>query len=775
MFDDISKPSLLWAEAKKGTVKDINESFVQLILTIGKARTFDNNIPPNFIGAFDAEKIAFLPYYEIQDIFNQNDFNWNVTPSNHGTKEFLQLYNLVKDILNSQTLLFNFIDNESELKEFIKLNFKTKSDTLSKIKVNKNNFTFVYQKWCKSVMPTISVDWNIAKRAGLIDADFFLADLLSKENKTLKDKLFVLLQDNRYILDRKIDETGFETSKQATFKDNQKAHNLFWNLYERPPKKEYWNYIIERRDLLVPQDVRERKGSFFTPQIWVEKSQQYIADVLGDDWQDNYYVWDCCAGTGNLLNGLTNKRNIFASTLDTADVDVIKDRINNGACLFEDHIFQFDFLNDDFIPISKGGKLPDKLYEIISNEEQRKKLVIYINPPYAEATSTKTVSKTGNNKENVSNTTKTWNSYISSIDKSARELFVQFFIRIYMELQGCFLCEFSKTKMIQSPNFKSVRKVFTSKHEKSFVVPSDSFDNVKGKFPIGFFIWNTSIKENIQSVVSDIYDKDGSYCGKKNVICYENQETINQWLKKYIDTNIMSLAFMCCKGTDFQNKNFVNIAHETMLKGVGNAKGITKFKITKSNFIESCIYFSTRLVMEQSWLNDRDQFLYPNDKWENDKNFQTNCIVYTLFHGQNRISSSSGTNHFIPFTEEQVGINHSFESHFMSDFINGKIKDTTSLFSTDEKLEKLTFSSEAQDVYDAGLKLWQYYHTKQDVNVNASFYDIREYFQGRNSNGKMNSDSNDEYYTELIKDLRNKQKNLAKKIEPKVYEYGFLR
>ena len=179
--------------------------------------------------------------------------------------------------------------------------------------------------------------------------------------------------------------------------------------------------------------------------------------------------------------------------------------------------------------------------------------------------------------------------------------------------------------------------------------------------------------------------------------------------------------------------------------------------------------------MEQSWLNDRDQFLYPNDKWENDKNFQTNCIVYTLFHGQNRISSSSGTNHFIPFTEEQVGINHSFESHFMSDFINGKIKDTTSLFSTDEKLEKLTFSSEAQDVYDAGLKLWQYYHTKQDVNVNASFYDIREYFQGRNSNGKMNSDSNDEYYTELIKDLRNKQKNLAKKIEPKVYEYGFLR
>ena len=54
-----------------------------------------------------------------------------------------------------------------------------------------------------------------------------------------------------------------------------------------------------RRDLLVPQDVRERKGSFFTPKIWVEKSQQYLADVLGENWQDEYYIWDCCAGTGN--------------------------------------------------------------------------------------------------------------------------------------------------------------------------------------------------------------------------------------------------------------------------------------------------------------------------------------------------------------------------------------------------------------------------------------------------------------------------------------------
>ncbi len=44
--------------------------------------------PPAFLGAFDAEKIAFIPYRAVLDIFYQNDFNWNVTPSDHETKVY---------------------------------------------------------------------------------------------------------------------------------------------------------------------------------------------------------------------------------------------------------------------------------------------------------------------------------------------------------------------------------------------------------------------------------------------------------------------------------------------------------------------------------------------------------------------------------------------------------------------------------------------------------------------------------------------------------------
>ena len=115
--------SLLWAEAKRGTDKDIYESFVQLILTIGRARTFDNHLPPMFLGIFNAEKIGFLPYDAVLDVFYQNDFNWNVPPSNHYTKEFRQLLDIVKQPIKQGAMLYRFKDDGDELRRFIRQNF----------------------------------------------------------------------------------------------------------------------------------------------------------------------------------------------------------------------------------------------------------------------------------------------------------------------------------------------------------------------------------------------------------------------------------------------------------------------------------------------------------------------------------------------------------------------------------------------------------------------------------------------------------------------------
>ena len=802
---------LLWAEAKKGTQHDIYESFVQLIITIGKARTFDKVLPPSFLGAFDAEKIAFIPYNTVLDIFYQNDFNWNVKPSDHETKEFKQVLDKVKESLQESLLEFNYDRDEKDLRLFIKNNFIIGKKGVSKIRINKNNFTSVYQKWLQKVKPSIAVDWELAKKQGIIDADFYLADILSEHNVSLREKLYVLLRKNYYELDRRTDATGFLDSKKACFNDKQVAHTQFWNHYERPPKREYWDYIVERRDLLVPQDVRERKGSFFTPRKWVDLSQQYLAEELGENWQDDFFVWDCCGGTGNLEAGLTNKYHIWVSTLDQADVDVIHDRIRHmneastngqGANLLDKHVFQFDFLNDPFDLDNSESKLPDSLREILKNDEKRKKLVIYINPPYAEASNSRTITGTGTNRVGLSKSQVKAN-HAKELGRAGNELFAQFFARIYDDIKGCHVAMFSTLKMLQGPNFARYRVRYPAAACRVFMVPAKTFDNVSGEFPIGFQIYDTSIKQTFQSIEADVYNASAEFIGKKNIYSYSDRKYIIDWLRQYYDKEGEHLAYLRYLGTDFQNNNGVFITLSPSQNDIKQVKGTW---VTAKNFIECCVYFSVRLCIPATWLNDREQFLYPNDEWVKDNTFLSDCIIYTLFHTQNRISCQHDTNHWIPFTEEEVGAQEAFDSHFMSDFLHGKVSATNvkatsvkvvpieqDMFeaeplavakiqapATDGKnfipLEHLTPESKA--VMDAGRELWRYYHRQPDANSNASLYDIRLHFQGykttKTGKVQMNTDSKDEHYTALITKLRHCLKDLAKIIEPKVYEYGFL-
>lgn len=716
---------LLWAEAKTGDF-DVSNMFVQLILTIGKARTFDKTLPPTFLGAFDFKKIAFIPYISVQDIFYENDFNWNVTPSNHDTKEFKLIKERIEATLKKGTHVYDYEKDTKELKFFIANNI-AKATESAKIKIDKNNFIPIYLRWLEFVKPNIEVDWDDLKKANILDSDFYLADLFVddkntnsiEDDATVRDNLFVIYQNQGY----KIAKENIKQMFDATINiRNKETYQQFWKRYKRPPVKAYQEYIIERRDLLVPQDIRERKGAFFTPRQWVELSQKYLTDYLGENWQDDYYIWDCAAGTGNLLAGLTNKYNIYASTLDQADVNVMHERIDKGANLLKNHVFQFDFLNDNF------SKLPQSLQNIINDSEKRKKLVIYINPPYAEATTSKTVTGTGENKGGVTTDFKFTELIKPKIGNASNEIFALFMAKIYEEISDCIIGQFSKMKFVNGSNFKKFKEYFLAEYNGGFIVPADTFDNVKGNFPIGFTIWNTSVKNKISIVATDVYSKKGEYQFTKGF--YGNlPQNINRWIKIFDNKTNIGLGFMGNPAPDFQHNSQLYIS---------NTKGkehFNFFNFISANIFEGTIYFSVRNTITQSWLNDRDQFLYPKDGWQEDKEFQTDCLAFTLFHGQNRITNKESINHWIPFIEQEVDAKEKFESNFMTNFIKGKISKTEkdSLFGdTPISNQPLEFSEEAKAVFDAGRELWKYYHEQPNVNVNASYYDIREYFQGRN-------------------------------------------
>jgi hypothetical protein len=741
--DSIFKRHYLWAEAKKG-IQDIPIMITQLILTIKKTYDKGEQLPPPYLGCFDSKKIAFIPFHDILPIFNENDFNWNVTPSNHDTEDFIKARTKVQKLIAKNLVVFEFETDKNELTSFIITNLVPGSIT-AKNQITKNNFVHIYNRWVKEVKPYINIpkdEWTDLRNAGILDCDFYRADIMSSEGNTITEKLKIILEKDNYKLQENIKGRLFSTT--INFTDGGTAYHQFWNKYKRPPAHEYQQYIIDRRDLLVPQNIREIKGSFFTPAIWVEKSQEYLEAVFGKDWQDEYVIWDCAAGTGNLLAGLVNKYNIWASTLDQPDVDTIHALIDEGFNLLPDHVFQFDFLNDKF------DKLPEGLRLIIDDPEKRKKLIIYINPPYAEAGNQKMIMGGGDPKTGVSINTKVKDKYHLSIGTATNDLSTQFMARIFYEIQNSNLAVFSKLKFVCAQNFIKFRDFFKASYKSGFVVPASTFDNVQGNFPIAFTIWELNYLPFPSCISVDAINT-----LEKKKYYVDNNKTINHWIRSIENTEKDCIGYLICESPDFQK------VHQPYITLLSEKRISRQFYCNKKSLIMACVYLSVRICIEPNWLNDRDQFLFPNDGWKNDVDFINDCIAYTLFHGQNRIIATDGVNHWIPFTEQEVNAKEKFKSNFMSTFIKDK-----------------NFSFEAQQVINSGKELWRYYHLKINDNrtasVDASFYDIREYFQGRSEKSTMKQKSDDNTYNVLIKDLRQKLSVLAKKIKPKVYEYGFL-
>ena len=574
-------------------------------------------------------------------------------------------------------------------------------------------------------------------------------------------------------------------SKEPVFELNGKLYELassagyerFWRVYDRPPQEEYRNYLLERRDSLIPTDERMFHGAFYTPLHVVDRAYDLLKSSLGKNWQKKYKVWDMCCGVGNLEVKHSNHRNLFMSTLDQSDVDVMKSTKTCAAA----HRFQYDYLNDDIT--SDGGidytltdKLPAELRAAIAKKE---KILVLINPPYAE----------GMNAGVGVAETKVGQLIGGDVGYARRELFVQFLLRIQREIPNAVVAMFSKMKYVNAPNFDRFRDEWTARYLGGFAVPSRTFDGLKGNFPIGFLIWDTGKKrKGPLEIEAEVLDRKGDPTGAKRFYALPKERLLNRWIirPKPNDTPALPLqnglvptnrtvdvrgtrwadggiGGMICNGSDLQH------APDTVLfsSPYCSAGG---FIVTKENVRHSSIVFTVRRLIRQTWLNDRDQFLIPSTPVPDV--FASDCLVWMLFNSRNLSAGAdklqwsgedwSLVNHFIPFTEKEVGAAGRFESDFMSGH-----------------LKKLKLSKEATAVMNEGRKIWSEYfaHQKKDDlatrqrlklgRPDVGWYQVREALKSRSARGIAVA-------TSMVA-IDNAYSDLGAKIEPDVYALGFLK
>ncbi len=279
----------------------------------------------------------------------------------------------------------------------------------------------------------------------------------------------------------------------------------------------------------------------------------------------------------------------------------------------------------------------------------------------------------------------------------------------------------------------------------------------------------------------EVFDSLGEFLGYKDIHSCNKVLFLADYLQKFQPTKKDTiLGYLDPGRNSFQHQNLVHIS----VIDKSEQSHVKYFPIITTTILLVSVFFSIRHCIKHTWQNDRDQFYAPyDDAFQDDSEFKGNCLIFMLFHTQNRITTTQGTNHFIPFSETEVNAKERYFSHALLEFLKGGIKEEgDSLFLNDKKENKpLKFSPSASRVFDAGREVYRYYHTQdftnRPYNANASLYDIKEFFQGRNAQGKLNlpAKAKDEYYKQLYANLQDALKDLAKEIQPKVYGYGFLR
>lgn len=571
---------------------------------------------------------------------------------------------------------------------------------------------------------------------------------------------------------------------------SDRGYSNFWAIHHRPPDEEYRTYLLERRDSLLPLDERSFKGAFYTPLKVVDKAYDLLAETLGQNWQQNYIVWDMCCGVGNLEVKHSNHRNIFMSTLDKADIDVMQ---ASHTCVAATK-FQYDYLNDDidaFGQIDYGltNKVPMELRQAIADAKAKKKgakkILVLMNPPYAEATSggNTVAGVETQSKEGVANT-KIAASAMQNFGKASNELFTQFVARLHLEIPTATLAMFSKLKYVTAPTLDKFRSEWAAKYLAGFVFHSKLFDGLKGSFPIGFLVWDTSKKLAIDEVHTNVLDTDYSETGSKTFISPDNYRLLTDWIDrpKSNQTAVVPLknavvpatvskdlrgtkwsdnaiGYMLSGGNDVQHSGQQTVVFSS---GYSSARG---FFINSDNLWQVSIVFTVRRLVKPTWLNDRDQFLQPSEPLSDE--FKHDCLIWMLFNGSNLSAGADGlewngkqwslTNHFIPFTETEVGASGRFESRFMADYLNGK-----------------QLSPEAQAVLDAGRDVWRAYHKapmprkiREELKLNrpdVGWYQIRKALEANAEN-----DAKD------FGDFKQAYEGLGNKLRPMVYSLGFLK
>lgn len=582
---------------------------------------------------------------------------------------------------------------------------------------------------------------------------------------------------------------------------DSRTFDAFFKFFARdytPKEKRCFSEISDR---LIEDVKRRRSGEFFTPTLFVDYAHRMIEDALGVDWKEKYVVWDNCWGTGNLTKDYKFKE-LYASTLEQSELEIGR-KYNPEA-----HKFIFDFLNMPFERDLFSSGIPVNLLNVLKNN---KPIVFFLNPPYATASSNfgKGVASKG---KSATDTSITDRMNELKFGNASNQLYAQFLFNIInianrYNISDYKICLFCKPTFLSGDGFKKFRSFFLD--HLSFVdgclFNASHFADVSDKWGITFSIWEhkkSSKRDVFRHKLIEVNEDNEIYItGEKDIYNLDVELSAKEWIKKDIPkytTEVFptfSSGIVCVEGKNCKTKlspnaigcysnmgnNVYQNSQKVALFSSADSSNSNGTSILRENFTRITSLFSARKLVVGNWVNDKDEYLAPNENHPLFGSFVDDSIIYSLFHS----SSNQSSLRHIKYKEQFWDIKNEFfwmskneimelAEMYKNDFCYNDA------YTSDERYVYVLLrdglygrlSTEAKAVLDKATDLvrksftyrmaFDEDHPEYQINNwDAGFYQLKKLW--------------DERLKPDFSEFKELYKVLSDKMRPMVYELGFLK
>jgi hypothetical protein len=378
--------------------------------------------PPNllFIGdkneCFVVSATVLIPYA-------RGNYDWTIAPSSAG-KNLQLMSDLMKD---SNIYPMKFDVNDDFKWETVHFYFSRQiRQSKAELPITAKTLPNVFEYWMKNVIKEKEID----------------------ENRMIEVFYKVLTSPQDCYPHPKKDGTLIVGDSEV--KINKRSYGGFFSLYKETHNPVELRELTANKDRLITEMKRRRTGAFFTPADWVNEAHKMLSEHLGENWRDEYVVWDCSCGTANLTRDFGFKE-LYLSTLEDTDINIIREAgYNSGAC-----VFKMDFLNDGL------DILPEGLRKAL---ESCKKVVFLNNPPYGTFAN---MDMDGTNKAGITETVVNKMMNDDNMGNACKQLYTQFMYRIMKivdqyKLKDSVMATFTDAKIMSGSYYENFRGMLTN-------------------------------------------------------------------------------------------------------------------------------------------------------------------------------------------------------------------------------------------------------------------------------------------------------------------------